>query len=455
MGIEFRGLEGFYVTAISVISLVVVLRNLFSKNIYAIWGVNNMLMVSVLYYGIVGPLISLYNNDTYLRLLDHRPYFETAWQGLLVFLICYLIGYNLIKSPKNELLPSLTEIENDSIVKVKKSFYYLFIIGFFCVFLLQGKGIFSSLSFWEKNTDKEALYSGGFIGYVINGMNLLIVGVPMIIYLWRLKRISKIQALSFLFIAFAVFTAAGFRYRLVVAGFAGLGMYYISLQKRIKVLPVALLAIAFIAYMGVLEVSRSYGRGLNLSKAQSNTFSDNVLLGFNESAVFMATGLIMERSGVGFDFIGLDPVIQSIVTPIPRFMWKSKPTGNYLININKSYAFATSSSLNRGNGQAILNYGEYYMSYGWAGVVGFGFLLGLLLGKLNTSALKQIHNPWMLCFYLLNASYAYVIFSRGYMPQQTMLYFFTVYPAYYLAKKLAKKENHRLQSNLENPQTHR
>lgn len=448
---NLNGNEQFYVVSISAIALFIVIKNLRSKSIYAIWNVNNMLMAAVLYYGIVGPLLAISNKDTFLRLVDHRPYFEIAWLGLLIFLISYLIGYSVIKSKVNFNLETIN-LSNQELKKIKKNLYSVFLIGFACVVLLQGKGIFSSLSFWESNTEKEALYSGGFIGYVINGMNLLIVCVPMIVYLWRKKKISTLQLIFLLFIAFAVFTAAGFRYRLVLSGFAGLGMYYLSVNKRIKILPVLLLGIGFIAYMGILEVTRSYGRGLDLSKAETNTLSDNILLGFNESAVFMATGLVMDKTNDRFDYIGLDPVIQSIVSPIPRFLWPGKPTGNYLINIRKAYS---ADNYNLGVGQAILNYGEYYMSFGFFGIVGFAFFIGLLFGKLNNMALKNINNPWMLCFYLLNASYAYVIFSRGYMPQQTMLYFFTVYPAHYLAKKLSKKHEFPEPQLIENPPINR
>ncbi len=428
--------EKYYVFTITLIALVVIVKNLMSKNKLAIWGVNNMLMATILYYGIVGPLLAIYNKETYLRLLNHRPYFETAWLGLLLFMISYLIGYAIIKKPKVSEI-GMVEMSDADISKIKKGLYYLFGLGIFCVFLLQGKGIFTSLSFWERNSDKEALYSGGFIGYVINGMNLLMVAVPMIVYLWRKKKLGLVQTMLLLFVAFAVFSAAGFRYRLVLSGFSALSVFYLSVNKRIRILPVALLILGFIAYMGVIEVTRNYGRGLDLSKVQNNSFSDNVLLGFKESAVFMATGLVMEKAGNNFEYIGFDPLIQSIVTPIPRFLWPGKPTGNYLVNIKKSYSMKND---NMGNGQAILNYGEYYMAFGFGGILFFGFFIGLLLSKLNAIGLKHIHNPWMLCFYVLNASYAYVIFSRGYMPQQTMLFFFTVFPAYFMFKRFMKNK---------------
>lgn len=428
------GAEKIYVIFIITTAMYVIISRLYSKNIHAIWSPNTMMFTAILYYAIAGPLISIYNDDFFLRLINHREYYELAWQGLSLFIIVYLFGYN-ISNYKRSVEVDI-DPKNINVPFLKKQLFRLFGLGLFTVFLLKGTGLFSSLTFWETNNDIEQIYSGGsLIGYLFNGMNLLIAAVPMLVYCWRKHLMPKWLCWGLLFVCFAVFSAEGFRWRLVIAGFTGLGMYYMSKGMKVKVLPVILLGISFIAYMGILEVSRSYGKGLDLSLSEQNTFSDNLLLGFNESAVFQATGLVMDKTGEKFDYIGFKPIIESIATPIPRALWPSKPTGSYISNITDAYSIG---GRKLGLGQAVLNYGEYYMAYGFIGIVLYGLGLGLLLGWLEKIALRQMNNPWVVCFYLLNAGYVYVIFSRGYMPQQFMFYFFTVFPAWFLYKRSLK-----------------
>ena len=92
-------------------------------------------------------------------------------------------------------------------------------------------------------------------------------------------------------------------------------------------------------------------------------------------------------------------------------------------------------------GAAYLNFGEYYIMFGWFGIFIFNFILGFLFKRLWSWIKLHKEEPLALLLYVLNVSFIFMIISRGYLPQQFHLYMFTIFPLnaiYYfnLKKKL-------------------
>jgi len=435
---SLSGTENIIVILITIICVYLIFSQFQLKSIYGFGSPLTIMSLTILYYCIIGPVLSVWNGDTTLRSIDHRDYYLTSWIGTLVFLTCFLAGYSSVSQTK--LLPTRYKTERFNIIKFKNQVFNCYVIGLACFVLLEGTSALSGIAFWRKQAEQsEAIYEGGLAGYVQNGFDFMIIACPGLIYLYKKKQLSLVLTSGMLFVAFALFISSGFRWRLVIAALCSLSMWYLSEGKKVKIIPLAVGGFGFLILMGVMEVTRSYGSGLDFEKGKEKGLSGYFASAFNETAVFKASGFVMEAVDKQYiPFIGLDPVVQSVVTPIPRALWPSKPTGDYLKNISKVYE---TNIKNNGMGQAILSYGEYYMMFGWLSIVFMSFLIGLFYAKVHkpifNSENKEL-NPWYVIFCLLNGAYVYVVVSRGYTPQQTMFYFFTVYPAWYFYRKSAK-----------------
>jgi hypothetical protein len=68
-----------------------------------------------------------------------------------------------------------------------------------------------------------------------------------------------------------------------------------------------------------------------------------------------------------------------------------------------------------------------------------GFLLGFFYKNLWVWFLANSDNPLVISAYAVTVIYLYVILSRGYLPQVTMLFFFSVYPVYYVIRKVKQR----------------
>jgi oligosaccharide repeat unit polymerase len=79
-------------------------------------------------------------------------------------------------------------------------------------------------------------------------------------------------------------------------------------------------------------------------------------------------------------------------------------------------------------GAAYMSFAEWYLAFGWPGLIGFHFLLGLLFRWLWRWYLLRQYNPLALVVYASSVAYLYVVFSRGYLSQTVTLFSFSVLP---------------------------
>jgi len=183
---------------------------------------------------------------------------------------------------------------------------------------------------------------------------------------------------------------------------------------------------SFVDYiLGYIGITRQYGRGLDIEKMEESTGEEVMDSGFAEGYIFFTTGLLVGMVPEYFNYIYFDPVIQSITMPVPRALWKGKPSGDYIQIYNRLYG-----EERYGQGVAVLNFGEYYLAFGWIGVIIGGFLLGFIYKKLWLWYLNFRNNDYAIVLYTVSVSFIFVIISRGYLPQVTMTFFFCVGPAW-------------------------
>jgi len=428
--------EQLMVLLISGICLYIIFSNYLNRDRIKFWSPLTMVSVVFIYYTIIGPLFTLSSGLTFYRLMDHRDYFMDGWKGSLISLVFILIGFNFIKRPIDK---SIARIENQRLDYIRLG-KQLFIIVIACIVLLVGAGgLVNQLSVVDSTSGSLLRGQGALRGYLINSINVLI-GICCLFLVVYLRKGKMLIWLIFIIIfALAVFTKQGFRWRILVLGLSLASTYFIIYKKKVPLIPAIAASIAGIMIMGFIQMTRTYGTGLKLNQ-QKNIDSGSLLeTGFGESSVFMTTGLLLANTG-SKDFIGFDPLFQTIVFPIPRVLWPGKPSGDY-ISIYENLYYLKSDL---GKGVAVLNFGEYYLMFGYPGIIVFSILLGYLFKKTWIWFLSNRDNPIAVITYTIFFGYIFVILSRGYLPQVVMIFAFTVFPMYYIFKRNSRKRQHQL-----------
>ncbi|HLF34049.1 MAG TPA: O-antigen polymerase [Cyclobacteriaceae bacterium] len=416
--------ENVYVLSMLVISVTILVKNYRQRNPLEFWSPLTVISLIYFYYVLVGPLLAIRNNETYFRFIDHREYVVYAWRISFIGLIGIISGFTLgRKKTIYNHVESEIHSEKDN---VKKNGFRLFLIGLLGLTIFSGLGgVINKVSFWDINAFARPGYEGAFRNYFLHAIDFFIPAI-VILFIYVIKRkFSVFWFLVFLFLALAVYTKEGFRWRYVVLGLSLMITYYCVVHKKPGLILITVIIISGIAFMGFLGLTRNYGRGLDLTSITGKSNTEIFLEGFGESSIFMTTGLLVKDVPELFDHINFDPLIQTIAMPVPRMIWPGKPSGDYIEIYENLYG-----SKQFGYGTAVINFGEYYLSFGYIGVFVGGFLIGFFYRKIWDWFRRRPNDEAAIAFYAIAISYLYVIISRGYLPQVTMLFFFAVFPAY-------------------------
>ena len=158
-------------------------------------------------------------------------------------------------------------------------------------------------------------------------------------------------------------------------------------------------------------------------------------IGLNESSVFLVSSGLISNTPSFQPFVGLQPLISTVLLPIPAAIWADKNTFEYLSNalmmLFGSPVFST--------GQAILNYAEYYLMFGWPSVIVAGLLSGWLLRCLWNWFSPRRGETLAQVTYAATCGLLYVWISRGYLPQVTFTFAFGSLPLFWYYYRIANK----------------
>ena len=188
--------------------------------------------------------------------------------------------------------------------------------------------------------------------------------------------------------------------------------------KRPRWIIVFAIGVIFYISMGIIEFTRNYGSGLDIDKLEYLE-GDQIREGATEGmGVFEFSADVMEVYQPE-DFIHFEPVVNALLLPFPRQIFKNKPKGYYMREANiKVYGDIT-------KGAAFLNFTEAYISFGWLGIILYGLLFGLFAKIIWVNYLRHPSLGAILLLASFNA-WIYVFISRGYMAQAYLNYFYYV-----------------------------
>jgi hypothetical protein len=383
------------------------------------------------YYVLVGPILALGSEQgASYRGLNHREVLVWGWLGAFLSYAALLLGF--YASPQQS-LPRRLILRPDP-ERLHRFGSRLCQLGLVMFGLVSGVRLVALLNplaaarLLEGGLDERGLDVGAIANYFNYAVNLLIPGTLLMAAAWMRTRRHTVALLLWLFTATAIYISLGFRYRLVLLAIPIVLLWFLARRRRPSLPLLAVFLVGFITLNGLIGLTRSYGRGLDLNAVEGQGAADLFDAGFGESAVFFTTSGVIQQAPSRAPLIGPAPLIATVLFPIPRVLFPGKPDASYIT--------AATSQLyggeNYARGAAFLNFAEYYLIAGWPSLIALSALLGWLLRRLWNWFLIRQNEPFAQALYLLTASYLYVVISRGYLPQVVMLFGFSVAPLFWL-----------------------
>ncbi|MCX7986533.1 MAG: oligosaccharide repeat unit polymerase [Bacteroidales bacterium] len=415
------GNEWLYTILLAVGVIGIPIVQVFSKKYYAIFSPITMVCVVYFYYALLGPFNKMASGEVIVRTNDLREYFTPAMVGCLVSFYSLLLGYLSKKRFRGRAFalnfPVVTK-------QLRNIGFTIIAIALTLFTIFSGGDIVSRINFLDvAKTGQD--FSGSFASYLMLSINFLVVGALLTFYYYYNRKVLLVFLFIFGLIV-SLFINEAFRYRIVILILALFSAYHLYRQQKPNLVFMAATIIPFFLLMGILEIARVYGRGIDVTRIENVEYGDLAEKSLNETDVFWATGLFMDKVFEVADYTYFDFIVNAIASPIPRKIWPSKPDGSYILKTNDDLFGST------GKGQAYLNFSEYYLAFGWLGVVVVSFLWGYFFKTVWLWFLRYKEHPLAITAISVFNAFIYVIISRNYFTQHLTLFFFTVYPAFFV-----------------------
>src|SRR5690606_3579890 len=291
-----------------------------------IWSPLSIISVIYFYYLVLGPAQAVVTGDTTERLREMRPYYASALLGGFISLISICLGHiaNRKRGKKMEPLPNQDKW---------LSYYgkWVTILGFL-LFTISTRGNITQLI---NPLDAQAVperAGGSFANYLNLSVNFLITGVTLLfIHFLRTKKDLLWFAIPFV-LALGIYTSIGFRYRLILLLASVVASYYLTKRVRLSALVATAGIVLLTTLMGIINLTRTYNRGLNLEYIEEEDSRSFFESGLRESLIFQCTGAAIELIPEQYDHVGFEPIVSTLLFPIPRALYPEKGSARYLFD---------------------------------------------------------------------------------------------------------------------------
>ena len=411
------------IVLIGILAYIIVPR-IFTRDKSAIW---NPLVFWALYfiYYVVKPCIGdklLWGSDW----SDSALYYVLA---ACISLLSILAGYKISIS-KKYFKHFNTLFDNVNLLKVG---ILLCVTAIVCYSVFKG---FSISLFAERlqNTkfDDTASYNNP-TEYITNLISLFCLGVCVLLANRKKSKLSLVYFIVFTIIGLIFYAMIGFRYRIFIMLSMLVVTFYLYPKPR-KINWLFILPLAFVLYvgMGVIEKTRNYGRGLDLSSIE-----DVELMSVEASEgdiVAMFSARCIDKYTID-DYILFEPITTAVCMPIPRAIFPEKPDGYYMRTANLKI-FNTIEF-----GAAMVMFAEAYISFGWFGIIFQGLFIGFLCRLFWDNYLRNKQSLGAITLLAAFNGFSFVWFSRGYLAQDLVTYMYFVIIPFWIARLFCIKNS--------------
>lgn len=382
-----------------------------------------------LVYFVAGPLLRLLTGDTVVIGRDMRPFYAPAFGAVLVGVLAMWLGYHLpLGAAVGRQLTRVRGGEQSSpaaLKRLRRIGWGLTVAAVAALVLwsrLEGQSL---ARFFLPGVIAPAEKTGG-------GTNLayLFLAIEWFIPAFLILSVSggfrarPVQWAYFAFVSMA-YTSLGFRYRLVILWVATFMLAYLRRGRRPRATTLLAGAGAVLLFAGWLGIARAVFKQSARKATATPTFVEVARNSLSDTEVFETFGAVLDAVPSRVEFAGPDPYVYVLVQPIPRALWPEKPLPTFLEKIAHAIGTRAAGSA----GAAVPHFGEYYLAFGWPGLL-FGMAaFGAAVRALWAWYLADVGNAWRQVVFAVSNAFLVQVIIRGYSPQIVQEWFFIIGPA--------------------------
>jgi hypothetical protein len=407
-----------------------------------------VLTVGFLLYFVVGPVVSLLTEQTAYLGRDFRSLYPLGFIGVAASAAVMWLGYALPLGPRiGKWVAIRLSLRGTPAVAHQEALMrhagWAVVaggaLGLFSSLLLGGSSVGTVLLPGVLSSGKQSLEASSattpnylylMLEWFIPGYLLLLAGGAL-----RRRWLGLVLAASVLI----VYVSVGFRYRIVIFL---VGIATVRYARKAVARPLLVLLIGGVAgllFIGYVGAARNYYRSGGTAGSPVPGTSDVLDSSRGDTVIFETFAAVLEAVPQRVSYAGLAPIRGVFVQPIPRQIWPDKPGPVYLNKINE--AIGTPAAF--GSGPAVPNFGEYYLAFGWPGVV-----LGMLLFGAAARALWEFWRAskgdgFALVVFACSLPFLLQVVTRGYTAAIVQEWFFIVFPAVFVARRARRRSRAR------------
>ena len=238
------------------------------------------------------------------------------------------------------------------------------------------------------------------INFLIAGNALLLLSIKKL----KLYNFKFWIFILFVLLTISIYSSLGFRYRILLLFSTLIIAYYLSIKKRPSLLIIAVILPVFIISMGVIGMTRSYEKGLNIKKLNKSKDANYLLAAFKETNIFPISGVVLKTVPDKVDYVYGDIFISALISPIPRKFLPQKNIDKHIRDPIKRYKQLTRIAAQRW--AMMLYFAEWYIAYGWFGLIVISLLLGFGYRRLWQWTKKNINNRYVIVIYSVSVAFS-------------------------------------------------
>lgn len=370
------------------------------------------IITGIMYFFVLPLLFVVSGEDSFFGLgLEGLPSAQIAMALYMVGAVfALLLGRKVLQL--HPLSPSASE-------RIPNSNAYWAVLAVLALILILKFTLGTLSSSGQKLTDIDSEVTGlGFLNLAYSSL------IAMTIYTLIKSRFAPVSVL-FLFLVLGIFLIDGFRFRIVILCSAAFLSWCVCRGLKPRLMLVAGSTVIGLVIFNVIAMTRTYGRGIDLSRIEGRSTQELLqAVGGEIGPVFTLSHLTQRES----DFLFLEPWFVAIARLVPSAIWPQKPYPDYLLAYPQGFPDPNAIYA----GIAGTQHAEFYMQVGWAGlpIMAFGFFwLAIFVIKklLNLSADARLAGlsimPGLIGFYAQ---------QRGYTFQIVCEYVFTLAPLFFI-----------------------
>jgi hypothetical protein len=243
------------------------------------------------------------------------------------------------------------------------------LVAFEILWALAVVGVIAQIALGKLNLVGSEEYSFeadaiGQLALITQAYNML---VPLTLVL-LLRDNFKWRSLLVLTLILVVFVQIGFRYRILIMVCAGATGFLLVRRIKIRTSFVIAVGAAALFLMNLLGQIRRYGEGVDLSRLEDSSIGDFFGAFGGEYGIVFVIAYIAANPLP--DLAMFEPWTVAIARLVPSFIWRDKPTANYLSHFISGLPAEGADKAGVAAPQQV----EMLLQFGWFGVPFLAFL---------------------------------------------------------------------------------